>query len=151
MIDLYREMIEKAIQYLAQKKIDIYTFAFYHDHESFAVSICVDTLIDSENAVKSSNSFKMEQFYSAIYSNEIKGLILNKLDTGRSFSLGDFTCVNLSRKDIPEEMIITDQFYFDMIKAINEKKDKIIALSTKPEEVVFCCSTEDDEVGIIWK
>jgi hypothetical protein len=50
---------------LIQLRIDpipIYTFGFYHDHESSSVSICVDTKESSSNFVRKSNQSVMEFF-----------------------------------------------------------------------------------------
>ena len=47
-------------------KIPVFTFAFYHDHESGAVSVCVDTKENSAKLVLSMNNYNMRHFFKAV-------------------------------------------------------------------------------------
>jgi len=40
----------------------VYTFALYHDHESAAVSVCVDTEANSRRVVAHTNRYNMKHF-----------------------------------------------------------------------------------------
>ena len=40
---LFDDVLTRAIAEVRASGIDVYTFAFYHDHESAAVSVCADT------------------------------------------------------------------------------------------------------------
>jgi hypothetical protein len=151
MKEIFNNLVDKSIFELAKIKIDVYTYAFYHDHESFAVSICVDTKENSIKSLLSQNEFTLTQFDKLIQEKDLKMASLFKYNTSRNFSLGDFKCVNMCRTDIRKGTAIDDQFYIDMVETINNHKEEIKKLSSEPEDVVFCCSTESDEVGLIWK
>jgi hypothetical protein len=150
MKEIFLDMIEKAILEIKNKQIDLYTFAFYHDHESHAISICIDTKPNSEKTVLKSNEFSMKYFIDSIGKKNIESAELHKYETGRSFSLGDFKYANLIRVEFNKKIKNNTQFYLDMVEAINTQKEKIKENSKTPENIVFCCSTKDNEVGLIW-
>ena len=50
---LLDDVLSRAIPKVRAAAIDVFTFAFYHDHESSAVSVCVDTEASSARLVLS--------------------------------------------------------------------------------------------------
>ncbi|WP_299981686.1 hypothetical protein [uncultured Pseudoteredinibacter sp.] len=68
----------------------------------------------------------------------------------RSFSLGNFALVNASTIDAPRNLEIP-AFYLDMVGAIEEMRDLIELHSRHGSNLMFCCSTENEEVGLIWQ
>jgi hypothetical protein len=42
-------------------------------------------------------------------------------------------------------------FFLAMANAVIRNRQKIAALSTTPEELVFLCSTKEIEAGLVWR
>src|SRR6516162_8644908 len=61
-------IVKAALTELRKDPIPIHTFAFYHDHESGTVSVCVDTKESSMELVRSSNRWAMGHFAGHIQS-----------------------------------------------------------------------------------
>lgn len=38
--ELFADVIDRALDQIREKQLPVFTFAFYHDHESHAVSVC---------------------------------------------------------------------------------------------------------------
>jgi len=143
----FEDLIDQAL--VEAKGLDIYTFAIYHDQESGFVSICIDTKENSERHIAESNEYCMKYFYQMIDKGDLKQAALWQAKIGRSLSLGDFTAVNLTRKEIGD-IAIDDSFYLTMVKAIREKSGNIATQSTFGSSLLFCCSTANEEVGLAW-
>jgi hypothetical protein len=146
---LLDKVLREAIAAVRSKGVRVYTFAFYHDHESRAVSVCVDTEESSKRLVASSNAFSQEYFWSAISDSDLKAAGLWNANTGGSLSLGDFALVNLARTDLPRGRI-TAELYLEMIRATRAMEPEIVALATSPESLLFCTSGANDEVAFTW-
>ncbi len=145
-----QEVLRKAIAELESNPIPIFTFAFYHDHESSAVSVCIDTEDSSREHVRKSNQWSMGYFSEHIGEGNLDEACLFQANTGRSFSLGDFACVNLARTQLPAGTNPDESFYLAMVKAIIASQNEILAHAHIPENVIFCCSSPESEVGLIW-
>ncbi|TDP61420.1 hypothetical protein [Roseateles toxinivorans] len=50
---LFSEVLANAISEVKRRQVPVFTFALYHDHESKAVSVCVDTEENSGKVVRS--------------------------------------------------------------------------------------------------
>src|SRR5260221_2022452 len=96
---LFDDVLSRAILEIRSSGIDLFTFAFYHDHESAAVSICADTKASSARSVRSENAFFMEHFAAAVAGGDLRKAELFKANVGRSLSLGAFEIVNVARTD----------------------------------------------------
>lgn len=142
-------IIDKALNILFEKKADIFTFALYYDHESYAVSVCADTIENSERVAKEINAFSREQFFAAIQNQDLEYAALWNAITGRSFALGDFKYRSLGWEAIKAPNN-SAPFYRAMVQALIRNSHKIAALTRHPEQLVFCCSSKDNEVGLIW-
>ncbi len=145
----FDDMIDESLRKFNKEK-SIYTFAFYHDHESDAVSICIDTEDNSMKKVSESNENTKKYFYSFLEQGDMDSLKLWNFQTGRNFSLGDFSLVNIVYKNIEKELI-SPSIYLEMIKSIERNKSKILKYSKNPEKVFFYCSSESNEVQYIWQ
>ena len=143
------KVLTEAIAAVRGKGVRVYTFAFYHDHESRAVSVCVDTEESSKALVASSNAYNQKYFWPAIEDSDLKAASLWNANIGRSLSLGDFALVNLARADLPRGRI-TAELYVEMIRATRAMEREIVALATSPESLLFCTSGPDDEVAFMW-
>jgi len=142
-------VIDKALNILFEKKEDVYTFALYYDHESYAVSVCADTIQNSERVAREINAFSREQFFAAIEQRDLERAALWNCNTGRSFALGDFKYRSLGWEAIKAPNN-SAPFYGAMVQALIRNSHKIAALTRNPEQLVFCCSTKNDEVGLFW-
>ncbi len=144
------ELINETLNILTTKQISIYTFAFYHDHESDAISICIDTESNSEKVVNSSNEFTLKYFHDELSNQNLDSLKLWNINSGRNLSLGDFQYANIVYKNIDKRFINSDM-YLSMINSIERNKSRIVSYSKCPDKIVFCCSSADNEVAYIWK
>jgi len=145
-MNLFDQLIDEALN--RSKITNIYTLALYHDHESAMVSVRIDTEENSIKKVHESNKYSMRNLQRLIGESNLKEALLWQANVGRNLSLGDFTEVNVSEREI--EMKVTDSFYLSMITALNNKAASIMERSTHSESLLFCCSTEQDEVGLVW-
>jgi hypothetical protein len=146
---LFSEALASAIAEAKQHQIPIFTFALYHDHESNAVSVCVDTEENSGKVVRSINDYNMKHFLSAARAGDLKSASLWQANIGRNLSLGDFSLVNLSRRPLGTTRV-NDQFYVEMVQAVVAVQSQVAALSSEPQRLVFACSGADSEVGYVW-
>ena len=142
-------IIDKALNILFDKKADIFTFALYYDHEGWAVEVCADTAYNSQRAVRASNAFCRQQFFAAIERGELESAASWNSNTGRSFSLGDFQYKMLGWEPIKAPNN-SAPFYGAMVRALIRNSHRIAALTRNPEQLVLCCSTKNNEVGLFW-
>ena len=98
---LFDRVLAEAIAVVRREHVRVFTFAFYHDHESHAISVCVDTEESSKRLVASSNAYNQKYFWPAIEKGDLEDAALWTANIGRSLSLGDFAFVNLARTDLP--------------------------------------------------
>jgi len=150
MKDEFKKIIYEGLRKAKTRGLNIYTFGLYHDHESHLVTVCIDTIESSSKSVRSSNAFTKQQFKRAVDEGNIRSAASWAANAGRSFSLGDFALVNASVIDVPRKPE-TPKLYFDMVKAIEEMRDLIELQSSHGSNLFFCCSTENEEVGLIWQ
>jgi len=144
------DVIKAALTELRESPIPIHTFAFYHDHESGIVSVCVDTKESSTKLVRSSNHWSMGYFTKHIQSGSWKDASLFQANVGRSLSLGDFARVNLGEADLDADMATGESFYIEMARAVIAHQREILELAPEPDDVIFCCSSVDSEVALTW-
>ena len=143
----FSKLIETALS--KASGIDIFTFALYHDHESGFVSVCIDTKENSEIQLAKSNTYSMKNFRKAIENGQPEQARLWQANVGRSLSLGDFQAVNVAELTINDDLTNGD-LYLDMVRAVQEKAPDILQQSTHKSSLVFCCSSADEEVGLVW-
>lgn len=146
---LFDNVLSRAIPEVHAAAIDVFTFAFYHDHESAAVSICVDTKASSERLVRSQNAFTIKYFADAVSRGDHRKAGLFKANVGRSLSLGDFEMVNVARTDIGS-VSVDDNFYLQMICAVRAREREIVLMTSDVERLLFCSSSAEWEVGYTW-
>ena len=147
--NLFAEVLEKAISEVKARQIPVFTFAFYHDHESAAVSVCVDTEENSNRFVVDQNRYNMGYFLPAVANGELTTASLWQANVGRSLSLGDFHLVNVARTEFGGGEV-DEHFYVGMVRALVAVQDRVAQLSPHPERLVFVCSGADDEAGLVW-
>jgi hypothetical protein len=142
--------LKAAIVQLRADPVPIHTFAFYHDHESGAVSVCVDTKESSREHLNRSNRWSMKHFAQHIQAGSWEDASLFQANVGRSLSLGDFARVNLARTRVPPSTVIDGAFYLAMARTVIARQQDILSLAPDPEDVLFCCSGAGAEVGMVW-
>ena len=147
--ELLDRTIDEALEDCRARSILIYTFALYFDHESSAISVCVDTEANSKIVVNAVNAYNNKHFLNAVKQNELSELALWSANPGRNFSLGDFVIDNAGRTDVA---VANDDesVFLTMIKAIIRNRSKIIDGSAGEDSLIFCCSGPNDEVEYVW-
>lgn len=146
---LFNDVLSRAIPEVRAAGIDVFTFAFYHDHESAAVSICVDTEANSVRAIRSSSAFKAKHFVDAVEAGNLRKAAAFKANVGWSLSLGDFEMVNVARTDTGS-VPVDDHFYLQMIRAVRAHEQEIVSMTSDVERLLFCTSSAEWEVGFMW-
>ena len=142
-------VLATALKRVAKDRVPVFTFALYHDHESGAVSVCVDTEESSRRSVAATNRFNATYFAKAIAAGDLETASLWQANIGRSLSLGDFALVNVARTSI-DKIAVTGDFYLSMVRSLMAAQDRVLALSPNPERVVFACSGASGEVAYVW-
>jgi hypothetical protein len=148
-LSFFTSVLNSALLDVAAKKLPVFTFALYHDHESGAVSVCVDTEENSNRSVVSMNRYNMRYFMQALTNGDLKSAGLWQANIGRSLSLGDFALVNAARTSLGN-LTVDGGFYLDMMKSLVAVRDQVAALAPEPERLVFACSGANDEVAFVW-
>lgn len=146
---IVRSVLASAIAELEERRFPLYTFAFYRDHESGAVSVCADTRATSERSVLSANKYNWKHFLRAVESGDLKSAERWQCNIGRSLSLGDFELVNLGRSDLPSSFDEAE-LYLQMVHGLIEVQERVLNLAPAREQVVFACSGPLDEVQLVW-
>jgi hypothetical protein len=147
--DLFASVLTSAIAEVERQGVPVFTFALYHDHESGAVSVCVDTEESSNRSVAATNRFNMRYFAKAVAQGDLESADLWQANIGRSLSLGDFQLVNLARTKI-EDIEVNHKFYVAMVQALFAVQGRLVPLSPNPERLVLACSGADSEVAYVW-
>jgi hypothetical protein len=143
------EILNEAIAHARREAVSVYTFALYHDHESAAVSVCIDTEESSRRRVEEMNRYSKRHFAAAVTKGDLDHAALWQANVGRSLSLGDFAMVNVARRDLGR-LRVTKSFYVTLVRCVSARESEVLTLSRDPERLVFCCSGADDEVGYVW-
>ena len=147
---LIEKVIEQALFEAKSRNVPIYTFALYYDHESPAVSVCIDTEEQSKATVKSMNTYSRIYFGRAVADGDLSGAALWRANIGRSLSLGDFHMVNVARTELAGDFVPGDDFFLALVQALVAAEAKVSAQSGNTESLLLCCSGKDDEVALWW-
>lgn len=150
---LLRDVVGRALEEVAERGIQIYTIALYHDHESAAVAVCVDTRDNSDRQVREENRYNMKRCLRAIEIGSLREALLWQANVGRNLSLGDFEAVNLARTDIPPGIAFwrTPRVgTIAMAQALMAFEGEIRRLSLDPARTVLACSGPEEEVALVW-
>jgi hypothetical protein len=146
---LFGKVLSNAVDEIRGRGTPVYTFAFYHDHESAAISVCVDTEANSVLTANKWNAYWMKHFAKAINAGDLKAASMWRVKNERNLSLGDFALVNVARTRLvgisPDK-----EFYLAMIRSVWERQMQVAELSPVPERLLFCCSGAQDEVAYTW-
>lgn len=151
MIRLMNEVIETAVDVARRQAVPIHTFAFYHDHESAAISVCLDTEANCRKVVNKINKYNMKRFQQHVEAEsvDIQAAALWQANVGRNLSLGDFALVNVARADL-NGVVADTHFYAAMVQTVVAHQPAIVALAPDPSSLLFCCSGPRDEVELVW-
>jgi hypothetical protein len=142
-------VIGHALAEARSRQLSIFTFAFYFDYESRAVSVCIDTEENSLRTVKEINVYNYRHFLRAANAGDLSGAAMWNANIGRSLSLGDFSVVNLARVDVPEADV-GQEFFQSMLLAVIRNQPAIESQARDKDRLILCCSGPDDEVEFVW-
>jgi hypothetical protein len=147
--ELFAKVLDAALTEVRAKAIPVFTFALYHNHESRAVSVCVDTEENSRQTVLSSDGYSMRYFLKAIDEGDLEEARLWQANIGRSLSLGDFALKNVARTNLGT-LKVGAQFYLSMVRALIDVHCEVARLAPQPQRLLFACSGANDEVAYVW-
>ena len=143
------KVVAEAISELRQRRLDVYTFALYFDHESKAISICADTASNSATTVRGINIYNRQYFDPAVASGDLKAASLWCSNIGRSLSLGDFAAKNLARTSV-KTSIIGQEFFVEMLRALMDAESEVATLTSDKDTLLLCCTGPSDESEFYW-
>jgi hypothetical protein len=146
---LIDEVLTDAIAESAAKKVPVYTFSLYFDHESAAISVCIDTRENSDRVAASINTYNTRHFHRSIADGDLAMAALWQAIVGRSLSIGDFTVVNSARREV-EGIELNETLFLHMVRGLVARERDVLALAPSPESVVFACSGVNNEVAYVW-
>ena len=150
--DLYDtadRVIRAAIDAAVSNGLRVYTFALYFDHESPALSVCMDTKENSLKKVSEQNAYAAEYFHRFIDAGDLDQAAHWQVNIGRNLSLGDFAKVNVARTDVAHDEYSASDC-LALIRRVMTHEGEIRQLAEVPDELVFCCTSPTDEVGVVW-
>lgn len=127
----FASVLHAALLQVRAKAVPIFTFALYHDHESGAVSVCVDTEQSSNRSVLATNAYNMRYFEEAVAAGDLNAASLWQANIGRSLSLGYFEMINIARAEL-RDLVVNEQFYVAMVRALIAVQEQVAALSIEP-------------------
>jgi hypothetical protein len=142
-------VLRGAISELRQKRLDVYTFALYFDHESKAISVCADTASNSAATVRGINTYNRKYFDPAVASGDLKAASLWCSNIGRSLSLGDFVAKNLARTPV-KGSIIGNEIFVGMLRALMDAESEVATLTGHKDTLLLCCTGPSDETEFYW-
>ena len=143
------EVLSKAIAEVKAKRIPVFTFALYFDHESEALSVCVDTEDNSARTSASINVYNAKHFHGAIQQSDLRMAHLWQANVGRSLSIGDFVLVNAART----EVLGIDQdeaLFLQLVRSLVAREFDVLNLAPSREKLIFACSGLNSEVEYVW-
>ena len=143
------QVIRAALNEAAKDGFRIYTFALYFDHESPALSVCMDTKENSIRQVSEQNTYSSEYFQKFIGAGDLEQAALWQANVGRNLSLGDFARVNVGRTPVAQADLSHGD-YLSLIRCVMGHEREVRGLAEIADELVFCCTSPTDEVGIVW-
>jgi hypothetical protein len=142
-------VLTEAISELRKKRLDVYTFALYFDHESNAISVCADTVSNSAATVRGINTYNRKYFDPAVASGDLKAASLWCSNIGRSLSLGDFVAKNLARTPAKDSNL-GSEFFVGMLHALMDAENEIATLTSDKDTLLLCCTGPSDETEFYW-
>lgn len=148
--EAFDRVIEKALKILLSKNVDVYTFAFYYDHESCSVEILADTKTNSDRKVIKHHEFSSGEFLKSIESKDLEKAARWSSLRDRNYALGDFQhkAIGWEPAKAPNN---SAPFFLAMVNAIRRNSKKISALSSHAHNLVYICSSQKSEVGYVWR
>lgn len=147
---LVEKIISEALIEAKRRNVIIHTFALYYDHESPALSVCIDTEECSRAAVISNNKFVRRNFASAVAEGDLERAQRWRANMGRNLGLGDFYMVNVGRVDLPRDFAPDDAFFLTLVQSLMLAESAVAAQARLPSSLLLCCTGADDEVQYTW-
>lgn len=142
--------IDQALAEAARRDLAIHTFALYYDHESPAISVCIDTAESSRRTVADINAYNRKYFEEVVAAGDLKTAALWEANIGRSLSLGDFALFGAARAELAPDFEPDPAFFLLMMQRVMAAEGRIAVLAKDRSELVLCCTGPDDEVEYCW-
>lgn len=133
-----------------RKDVVIHTLALYYDHETPAVSVCIDTEENSEAQAVSVSAYSRQRFTEAVAEGDLERAARWHGSSDRSFALGNFHMVNVARMELSREFTPTKAFFLMLVKSLVAAEPAVVAQAKMPSSLILCCTGADDEVQFIW-
>jgi hypothetical protein len=109
----------------------------------------MDTKANSIQQVRAQNAYVSKYFRKSIDSGDLNEAALWQANVGGNLSLGDFARVNVGRTEV-DHAELTDGDCVELIQTVIAHEREILGLAEISEDLLFCCSSPTDEVGIVW-
>ena len=142
-------VLSTAVEFSKGTPVAVFTVSFYLDHESRAISVCLDTRENSKTQVEKTNLYNSQHFHRHVSEGDIRAAQLWQANIGRNLSLGDFAYVNVGREPLVEA-VDDVALCKAMVEALVDYEREVVAVAESPKELLLSCSTVGDEVGLVW-
>lgn len=147
---IVEKVISNALMEARRKDVVIHTFALYYDHETPAVSVCIDTEENSKAQAIRTNAFARQRFMQAVAEGDLEHAARWHGNSDRSFALGSFHMVNVARVDLSRNFTPTKAFFLMLVKSLMAAEPAVVAQARLPSSLRLCCTGANDEVQFIW-
>jgi hypothetical protein len=141
--------LERALDSLEKARADVYTFAFCHEHSRDAVCVYADSAESSDRVIRALNRASMKRFVKAVKERDLDEAAMWQASAGRNLSLRDFAWKKLGRRSLGT-FASAPELHEAMLLATMKAAPKIAKLSSAPADLLFTCSTANEEVGLVW-
>jgi hypothetical protein len=142
-------VLECAIDELHSQHADVHTFAFCLEPGGRAVSVYADSETNARRVVHALNRASMKRFVKAVHRRDLDEASMWQASVGRNLSLRTFAWKRLARCTLGKYSQ-APELHEAMLLAALQQTPKVLELSSDPEQVLFTCSTPDEEVGLVW-
>jgi hypothetical protein len=143
------DVIKKALHESASIGIPIHTFALYYDHESPALSVCIDTVEASREQAHRFNSWAYKYFHDSVIDGELQGAAKWQANGGRNMDVGGFAYINLQRQDFLRKQG-GKRFYQGLLKALLSQQHLVAEQAPSRSDLILCCTGPNYEVEFVW-
>lgn len=143
------EIITAALKEACDLQIPIHTFALYYDHESPAISVCIDTAEQSRQAAIAFNRFNTKHFLQFAIDGDLAQAAKWQANGGRNLELGGFAYINLQRRNIPTKRGGT-KFYAGLLQSLVAQQELVARQAKIRSDLILCCTGPNDEVEYVW-
>jgi hypothetical protein len=148
MKEIVQGVVRNALSEAKAKGVDIFTFALYYDHESPAISACIDTEESSLVQVRRRKEYSREYFIQAVSEGDLEEAATWCSNDGHSLEVGSFTLVNVARTELDKRL--NKRSFLTILKVLLALQSEIAQQTRAKDKLLICSSGPNYEVEFFW-